>query len=518
MLSTSGTVTQVAEAFAMHEMSFVADGHNAPDRALTLGPGTDLIPSLDSLLQGTTSTLTTVVSGSLQVGTPQQGASQGALQAALGAVQQGSPTQGTPQGSNPQGNPQGNPQQVVPQISDPARLSTLAGLPLLQQLAMLPRESIAQFVAQHPDVVQKLVTTPPGAHEVELWWGDMAIDSRSALLSSAPYLVGNLEGVPFSMRDRANRHLLDASMSMLGEAAAGGRSKAIDASNQLHMLQQIADALVAPKGAPARYLLNLNPTGTGTAAIVIGDLSTADYVSFLVPGMFYTVDGQMVDWATAAQSFYDTESAWMTQLSGTETNLDDASLATVAWIGYETPSLVNFTSLELAYAGRDAIADAITGLRTMRGADQPYLSLIAHSYGSTAAMMALTDYGIDIDAIGIVGSPGSSAQFASDLGVPGNNVYVGEADWDQVKDTAFFGSDPGSDSFGAHVFSVDGGTDPVTGSSMAGSVGHNEYFVAGSESIRNLALVALGQGRLVTSDGAAAVAKGSSGYAVSHSG
>ena len=485
----------------MQETWFVAQEH----LPLDLGPGTDLIPSLDALIKGTTNTLATVVSGTLQACAPQV------------TPQQGTPQQGTPR-QGAQGSPQGNPQEVVPQISDPARLSTLAGLPLLQQLAMLPRESISEFVAQHPTVLQQLISTPPAAHEVQLWWGDMAVDSRSALLSSAPYLVGNLEGVPFPTRDWANRHLLEGSMKTLGDAAEGGRSKAIDASNQLHMLQQIADALVAPKGAPARYLLNLNPIGTGTAAIVIGDLSTADYVSFLVPGMFYTVDGQMVDWATAAQSFYDTESAWMTQLSQTETDLEGATVATVAWIGYETPSLVNFTSLDLAYAGRDAIADAINGLRTMRGGDQPYLSLIAHSYGSTAAMMALTDYGIDIDAIGIVGSPGSSAQLASDLGVPGNSVYVGEADWDQVKDTAFFGSDPGSNGFGAHVFSVDGGADPLTGAPMVGSTGHNEYFVVGSESIRNLALVALGQGRLVTTDNAPAVAKGSSAYTVSHSG
>jgi len=319
------------------------------------------------------------------------------------------------------------------------------------------------------------------------------------------------------MRDAANRHLLSTAIAALGEAATGGRSTAIDANNQLHMLQQIADALVTPKGAPARYLLNLNPSGTGTAAIVIGDLSSADYVSFLVPGMFYTVDGQMVEWATAAQSFYDTESDWVTRLH--EDTLTDATVATVAWIGYETPSLVNFTSLELAYAGRDAIANAINGLRTMRADDQPYLSLIAHSYGSTAAMMALTDYGIEVDAVGVVGSPGSSAQLASDLGVPGDNVYVGEADWDQVKDTAFFGSDPGSASFGAHVFSVDGGEDPLSGTSMVGSVGHNEYFVAGSESIRNLALVALGQGRLVTTDSTLApIAKGSSGYSTPRAG
>lgn len=498
----------------MPEMSAV----EVPTSALDLGPGTDLIPALDALLRGTTQTLSVVGS------TVQQGALQGVQQSAQQSVQQavqqgaqqgnpqqGTPQQGTPQQGNPQQGPQQGPRQSVPQI-DPAQLAALSGLPLLQQLATLPRSSIAEFVSQNPELVHELVSAQPGARDVEVWWGGMGIETRSSLLASAPYLVGNLEGVPFPLRDLANRRLLDASMKTLGDAAAGGRSKAIDAGNQLHMLQQIADALVTPAGAPARYLLNLNPTGTGTAAIVIGDLASADYVSFLVPGMFYTVDGQMVDWATAAQSFYDTETAWAEQLGDTEAGLGDASVATVAWIGYETPSLVNFTSLDLAYAGRDAIAEAINGLRTMRGDDQPYLSLIAHSYGSTAAMMALTDYGIEVDAIAVVGSPGSSAQFASDLGVPGDNVYVGEAAWDQVKDTAFFGTDPGSTSFGAHAFSVDGGTDPVTGVPLLGSVGHNEYFVAGSESIRNLTLVALGQGRLITSDDAPAVAKGSTGY------
>jgi len=187
-------------------------------------------------------------------------------------------------------------------------------------------------------------------------------------------------------------------------------------------------------------------------------------------------------------------------------------VATVAWIGYETPSLVNFTSLDLAYEGSDALAASVAGLHSLRGDSQPYIALVAHSYGSTAAMMALTNYGIDIDSIGIIGSPGSSAQLATDLGVPGDSVYVGEADWDQIKDSAFFGSDPGSASFGAHHFRVNGGIDPLTGQTLLGSTGHDEYLKVGSESLRNLALIALGQGRLITTDDAATAVKSSTDY------
>jgi hypothetical protein len=84
---------------------------------------------------------------------------------------------------------------------------------------------------------------------------------------------------------------------------------------------------------------------------------------------------------------------------------------------------------------------------------------------------------------------------------------VGEAAWDQIEDTAFFGTDPGSASFGAHPFSVDGGTDPITGEQLAASTGHNAYLDAGSESMRNLALISIGRGYLISTDSDASAVK-----------
>ena len=84
--------------------------------------------------------------------------------------------------------------------------------------------------------------------------------------------------------------------------------------------------------------------------------------------------------------------------------------------------------------------------------------------------------------------------------VPTGGVFVGEASWDPVVDSAFHGFDPGASSFGAHRFGVGGGVDSLTGVTLAASTGHNGYFAPGTESLRNLALVALGWGELV-SDG-----------------
>lgn len=454
-----------------------------------------LISSAEDLLPDLLDSLPGVVGGTVDLAT--------SIPASIIAPVSTAASPGTVRALPASATPTIDPQQLVPQqVGDPSIMASLTGLSLLQQLALLQQDSIAEFVSAHPDVVKSLIDAPPAAREVQLWWNALGIDARSDLMSSAPFLVGNLEGMPISLRNIANRAYLTSTIDQLSAIPASGRSEARDASTTVSMLRKVSAALETAPGEPARSLLSLDPTGAGTAAIVIGDLSTADYVSILVPGMFYTVDGQMGAWTQAAQNLYDEQVAWVDELG-----LAPATVATIAWIGYETPSLVNFTSLDLAYAGSRAIAKAVDGLYTDRGDNAPFLSLVAHSYGSTAAMMALTDYGIDINAISIIGSPGSAAQNASELGVPSDAVYVGEADWDQIKDSAFFGSDPGSSSFGARSFRVKGGTDPLTGAELSSSTGHDEYLKAGSESLRNLALISLGQGRLITSDSGSGVSK-----------
>jgi hypothetical protein len=460
VLSTSATVTQVAEAFAM------------PESAVRFSVGADAVPTRTAAqLLASTVSLASVIPASLSA-------------------------------------PAVTPQQTVPQqVSDTAALVSLTGLSLLQQLALLQPQALSDFVAGNPEVVQQLLDSPPVAREVQLWWSGLGISARSGLMTSAPQLVGNLEGVPYSLRDYTNRSFLASSIDALG-TTSGGRSQEIDAGNRLRMLQKVSQALVTEPGTAPRSLLSLDTAGSGTAAIVIGDVAAADVVTVLVPGMFYSVDGQVAAWATAAQNVYDEQREWVDRTP----SLTGATVATVAWIGYEAPSLVNFITLDLAYTGRDALARTVDGLHELRGADQPYLSIVAHSYGSTATMMALTDLGMQVDSVTLIGSPGSAAQQVSDLGVPGDNVYVGEAAWDQVKDSAFFGSDPGSASFGARHFSVDGGIDPVTGRSLAASTGHDAYLAAGSESLRNIALIALGQGSRVTTDGSSPAVKTATAY------
>jgi Alpha/beta hydrolase len=109
----------------------------------------------------------------------------------------------------------------------------------------------------------------------------------------------------------------------------------------------------------------------------------------------------------------------------------------------------------------------------------------------------LTQYDFSVTALVLIGNPGSSAQSAKDLHVKNTNVWVGSAAWDPVPTSAFFGSDPSSPSYGAHTMGVNGGTDVATNVALGQSIGHNEYFDPGTESIRNMALIGIAHSELV---------------------
>ena len=386
---------------------------------------------------------------------------------------------------------------------EPAESATdrVQGTSLLTQLSLLPSRGITTWAATNPAAIADLLASPPPAHDVTLWWQGLDMDARLALRNATPQLVGNLDGIPYSIRDVANRSVLTSTMRSLNETIANesGRTVVENAKQQLHMLQSISDALGDGRSSN-RTLMTLDVTGQGRAAIVLGDLRTADYVSYLVPGMFFTIENQMGDWVDAASRLHDEELSWLALLgpgAGTATT-ENPTVATVAWIGYHTPNLTNVGGIQNAYEGRDSLASAIEGLQSLRVGNEPYVSVIAHSYGSTAALMALTEYDFQIDALAMVGSPGSPAKSVNDLHVRSGNVYVGEAAWDPIPNSAYFGSDPGAKSYGAKPMGVSGATDPLTKLALGASTGHNEYFSAGTESMRNFALIGIGQGQYVT--------------------
>ncbi|WP_169079978.1 alpha/beta hydrolase [Microcella alkalica] len=388
----------------------------------------------------------------------------------------------------------------VPRAALPlSTLAALEGTDLLHGLAATAPITAASLADRHPEAVRQLLASPPAPRLVESWWRNLDDRAQRSLAAAAPEVVGNLDGVPFAIRNEANRSVLRDTIRELELGLTGevGRALATQSNERLQMLYAVADALGPSTANPQRSLITLDTQDAGKAAIVLGDLQTADYVSYLIPGMFISVGGNIVEWTDTAARLYDEQVSWLNLLADAGAEPGTRTVATVAWIGYQTPHLLNVGSLDLAYEGRDALADALVGLETLRRNDPPHVSLLAHSYGSTAAMLALSETEVEVDALAMIGSPGSPVTSADDLHVRGA-IFVGEAAWDPISNSSFFGGDPGSGEFGAAVMSVRGGIDVVTNEVLVGSTGHNEYFSPGTEAMRNMALIGIDQAELVT--------------------
>lgn len=371
---------------------------------------------------------------------------------------------------------------------------------ILGSLSRLSAADLPSYVANHRSDLDRLLVDPPKAGDVSGVWRLLDPVKQAALLKAAPHVIGNLEGIPYEVRGRANVIDLQRTISDTNRKlqTGNGRAARIELQRKLTTLGNVEKAMKKSDGVK-RTLVSLDTSDEAKASIVIGDLATAKYVSVLVPGMYMSVGEQIEDWAKTAQNLYDQQTDWLHRVLGPRAGSGTPGVATVAWIGYQTPVLMNIGGMKLATEGADSLERTLEGIQSLRQTNPPYLSVFAHSYGSTAALLALERGSVTVDALALMGSPGSDAQSVSDLSVRGGNVFVGEAGLDPVVHSAFFGSDPGSPSYGAKSMGVNGGVDAITGTELSGSSGHNEYFTAGTESMRNLALIGIDLGNLVMS-------------------
>lgn len=393
-------------------------------------------------------------------------------------------------------------------------IARLDGVALLDQLVRLSSSERLEFADLHPEAIGQLTAVPPAATAVTTWWSRTSPIARAALSKDLPAVVGNLEGVPYAVRDLANRVFLTQTASGIrAQLDAGvGRAMEDELQSRLKMLGAVEQSLRTGISGEKRYLVALDVTDQGRAVISVGNLTDADYVSYFVPGMYVGVADQLVDWTSWADNSLVQQETWLDRL-GTP-----GKVAAVAWIGYHTPTVVNIAGMDLAYQGRDALTGSLQGLDAIRhvengivaqgtrgssvaGADSgPYVSIVAHSYGSTAAMLALQQNDVSVDALIVVGSPGSPATSVDDLKVAGGNVWVAAADSDPVPRSGVFGSQPLDAKFGAHRFSVKAMTDPITGEKLDDISGHVYYFWPGTTAVRNTALIAIGHGDLASTD------------------
>ena len=375
---------------------------------------------------------------------------------------------------------------------------------------------------------------------VNAWWRGLSQDERNALMISDPDLVGNTNGIPTGDRDEANTSAVQRDIEhLLGKQAAG---EELSDSEQRWLENARSIELAVANARTAEYaeldidafVMSYQPHafgGDGIAAVAYGDPDSADHTAVYVPGIMQ--DGTQIDEnGLQALNLYEETLGSMAGEDPPRTG----SVSTIAWIGYDSPNFnpestmpwdlidsggdVSHTVTEAnAQAGGIALSQFVDGLNsTHTGGDQPHLTVIGHSYGSTTSSYAAAG-GMDADSLVLIGSPGASegVHHASDLTMPEGQVFVGAADNDPVSwlggedgllpgtwdDSLGLGADPAQHDFGATVFAVDNGQEfhgagLVTTGFMEN---HTNYFDDGNPALASMADVVSGNSDAVVDTG-----------------
>ncbi len=230
-----------------------------------------------------------------------------------------------------------------------------------------------------------------------------------------------------------------------------------------------------------RHVLFFNPNGQGVAAMVIGNLATANRVAILVPGSDTTL-------ATFFSRGAASPGGGAEALAAESHRLDPGThLAIIAWLGYPAPAMLSPAVMTSGDAGQGARALRPLVTALARHGDQ--VALLCHSYGSVVCGLAAPH--LPVTDIAAFGSPGMDASSAASLDSTAR-VWAGRESGDSIRFVPHiqlfglgFGADPMSPGFGARIFAT-------------GTSGHSGYLDPGSVSLRNLTYIALGDPAAVT--------------------
>lgn len=329
--------------------------------------------------------------------------------------------------------------------------------------------------------------------EVTEWWNGLDTDQQAWIATHRPDWVRGRDGIPTEIRNETNRTFLDAERARL-QAELASEQQANPNPNQppygvpAQLLQRkIADLDKIDRTLDQKdtYLIGLDTSDENLKAIVsVGNPDEADNVAVTIPGMGSQVDaGGTIEGMVREGTLMQSEV--MTQLE--TAGRGDESVATVAWLGYDTPpGLAAAGSDSRATGAAPVLAQYLESIdATNNGTKDPNLTLVGHSYGSLTAGLALQDgASAVVDDYVAYGSPGFYAMDEADLGMNQGHVYVMQAPDDPIRviaETPWFGGDPADGSF--TQLSTQAGTTP-DGVYREGSSGHSEYprpFTVGDE-------------------------------------
>ena len=334
---------------------------------------------------------------------------------------------------------------------------------------------------------QRLLDPSLTPAQVAAAWKELGLTAEdiAALPLRTQVQVANLDGVPAVARDVASRRVLAAAVRdpermyrLFGLASTYGAVSLEEFTAQVRALAQglqRADRIAADLPAPTATVAQLVgfgvANGAPVAAVVLGDLDTAENVTVNVPGATTTLDSTLQK-VRAASGLLNSAA----RLQGS------TSFAVVSWFGYRAPALPEVPAQGRAAAGGAELASFLDGIHDSRGGAPRRLTVLGHSYGSTTAAEALVQTRHHVDTFVTYGSVGfTDATKPEHLNV--DRVYATEGQADHTAIKGRIGRTDPRDLSDVEVFSSEaaGGLTAVTGHDMypetAGQVG---YLTPGS--------------------------------------
>ncbi|SDO21496.1 Alpha/beta hydrolase [Streptomyces sp. cf386] len=297
---------------------------------------------------------------------------------------------------------------------------------------------------------------------------------RGTLAVRYPLAVGNMNGAPVELRYRANRIALDEArkverkrMHDSGLTPDGQR----EAGRRMHRFEAMMQA--------DRHILAFDPEGSGRAAEVFGDLTKAERISVVVPG----VDTNLLTFQRTSRKYSAPVGMAESLYAAERTASPSTRTAVIAWADYTAPDGLGIDSATAMRAASGAVRlNAL--VRGLPGASP--VSLFCHSYGSVLCGVAARSLPARVADIAVAGSPGMRVENASQLRTSAQVWAMRDAD-DWVQDVPYLevgglghGEDPVSAVFGARVLSA------------REAKGHGGYFEPGTDSIANFAEIGVG--------------------------
>ncbi|GAA0617188.1 alpha/beta hydrolase [Streptomyces crystallinus] len=362
------------------------------------------------------------------------------------------------------------------------------------------------------------------------WWKKLDPDQQAAWVALHPDTLGGLDGLPATVRDEANRMVFDERRGqyqtelngipkppanewtwitagsypakvhtdewMEWEKKYGDRYRHLESSLKgMGAIQNRFDQ-TGKEGLPEAYLLGFSPEGHGRAILANGNPDTAQHQAVYVPGTTSNLEG-------FGGSIDRMTELWRT----THQVTPDASVSTIAWLGYDAPQdIVKDAPFEhYAYDGAPAYRKFMDGLDASYSAPgEPHRTAIGHSYGTTLIGAAAQKGDLNADDVIFAGSPGVKVGSADEMDVPKGHVWNEEADGDKVPDIGRWGHGGSQWKMGGGVFLIP--SDEVFGANQMnthpegsgptatkGSHGHSEYWGRDTTALKNQALVVVGK-------------------------